>query len=860
MQSFFKQLISLKEDNEPYPFHRKIPSRGEILGGGILQRPNSHQNRIHFALHLCLRYVGVVLLAGRILLHPSLAIAKVTNFSEGEPLNASQGDSRMPAERAKDHVQAPASSAVTHQDEGAAHHEQMDAGPQSSEDPQHKPSVSPASQVGSDMLTATNPPGAQPSSTATVEELDAMPLEKLFEMKIPNVSVSLSRTPKSSSDTPGTIYTWSAEEIETYGFQHLRDVLEVTPGVTLTYDYHLLDGGFRGFSNMSGIVLLINGRRVMNEFYKSTYLINQFPLNMVKRIEIVQGPISTLYGAEALQGVINLITKGDGELGNTANVDARYGAFNTKSVSVNWRQGIDDGSFIQAAAGFYETDNPDLSDFVDDTDRYSRNPISDLIRIKTTDPMGYGYFFSPIRNFSTNSAFVIKLLDGKGELFGGLDYYHFTSAGGIKFITTLTGMGDDQGTVAQPFIGGRGYFLERKLRVSLEYNYQYNFKRKKVHSLPISTGEQTSFALFSGVYGPTNLHRLLLQMDWFFPSIENQLYAGIDGFFVNYGHLVENINGRIFEPFDSPLDYSQNPLFRPYLTQQGMSVFFEDRQNLWQRLSIVAGLRYNSQIYHKDVLLPRAGLVAHLNDTFSLKYIYGTSFKTVPVYYMTKTNPNIEAEPSTMQTHECALVTRFMAVNLSILNNLSLFYNKASDYTRDTDYKNKDIVQTSRDFWTAGMEDQLKISFAELFSGVFGLSFVTTKTVEVNGAQTSADKVPHLKATAGAVLHYGFLHPWLSRLSTALQMMYVSTVQGEVSAPLGSAIRSERYTIDPYVLLNAAATLKDIPIGGSNRALIQLHVHNLLNTTYYHINPAALSPIQFLQEGLAWMIGIKFGY
>ncbi len=820
------------------------------------------------------RSVLLVLLTVILILPPRTTFAEVTNASEEipgkrvdkrekAPVSAS---SSTPVEKGKPKNPAPAAPSSkdgagqenpTGPKDGAG--QENPTGPKDGAG-QENP-TGPKDGAGQGKGQQKNTSAANITNTTSIEELAAMPLNKLLEMKIPNVSVSLSRKPLSISDTPGTIYTWSAEELEAYGFRHLRDVLEVTPGVALTYNYKEINGGLRGYNgNFNGVILLINGRRVMDEFYKTPSMTDQFPLNQLSRIEIVQGPISTLYGAEALQGVINLITKADASLGNTASVDARFASFNTKEVSVNWLQGFDDGSFVQAAASFHDTDNPDLSDFVDDTDRYSRSSFTDNIRIKTSDPLGYGYFYSPNRAVSVNSAFTIKFFNGQGELFGGLDYYHNNTAGGIEYITTITGMGESQGVLVQPFLGGRGYFLNRKLRISLEYTYHYDRAKTLVHSIPLNIGDQQTLALFSGAYGPTNLHRLSLQADWSFPVIDNQVYAGVESFFANYGHIVENVNGRIFEPIDSPLDWAQNPLFRPYMTQQGMSVFMEDQQTLWERLRIIAGLRYNRQSYHEDVLLPRAGMVLQLNDHFTFKYFYGTSFKTVAIFSMTKDQKEVEADPSTMHTHEGSLVTRFMGENFSLLNSLSVFYNQSRDYLFSTDYVNLDISQAMRDFWTAGFEDQLKIAYGDFITGVAGLSYVRTKSVEVYGKTTDADKVPHWKATAGLRLGYGFWRPWLSRLSTALHVIYVSSVKGEESAPLGSKERTELFSIDPYVLLNATVTLKDLSIGGNNRAMLQFIVHNLLDSTYYHINPYAMSPIQFLQEGMTWMLRLRLGY
>jgi outer membrane receptor for ferrienterochelin and colicin len=205
--------------------------------------------------------------------------------------------------------------------------------------------------------------------SASAEDLFEMDIEELMNVEV----TSFSKRSEKSSKAPGTVYVWTEEQIKTYGFRNLQDVLEATPGFEITNFYFWLNGGQRGYNNnMAGTLVLVNGRRMMMEFFKEAYIMEQYPLEMIKRIEIIQGPISVLYGSKALQGIINIITKGDGDYPDTASLETRFGSFNSKATTVNFRKNYSQESFVWVAVSMHETDNPDLSNFVDDLSRFSR--------------------------------------------------------------------------------------------------------------------------------------------------------------------------------------------------------------------------------------------------------------------------------------------------------------------------------------------------------------------------------------------------------------------------------------------------------------------------------------------------------
>jgi iron complex outermembrane receptor protein len=125
--------------------------------------------------------------------------------------------------------------------------------------------------------------------------------------------VTASRLPLSERQAPATVYVVTAEDIATTGAQTLWDALRGVPGVDVMttcafYGEVSIRGLNKSLNNRT--LVLLDGRPVLNGPFDSTFW-EGLPVVMtaIDQIEVVLGPASALYGANALNGVINIITK-----------------------------------------------------------------------------------------------------------------------------------------------------------------------------------------------------------------------------------------------------------------------------------------------------------------------------------------------------------------------------------------------------------------------------------------------------------------------------------------------------------------------------------------------------------------------
>jgi len=135
-------------------------------------------------------------------------------------------------------------------------------------------------------------------------------LEQLMDIQVTSASKKGERLAK----TAASVYVVSSEDIRRSGFHTLPEVLRLVPGVQVA---RTSAGAWaisiRGFNDefANKLLVLIDGRQVYNELFSGVFWDAQnVPLDNIDRIEVIRGPVAALWGTNAVNGVINIITKG----------------------------------------------------------------------------------------------------------------------------------------------------------------------------------------------------------------------------------------------------------------------------------------------------------------------------------------------------------------------------------------------------------------------------------------------------------------------------------------------------------------------------------------------------------------------
>ena len=153
-----------------------------------------------------------------------------------------------------------------------------------------------------------------PAAAEQQADKTTMPLDQLLKTEVDTV-VGASRYQQHVTDAPASVTIVTADEIETFGYRTLADLLRGVRGFYVSYDRNYTTLGVRGFSPPGDyntrLLVLIDGHRLNDNVYDAVLLGTDFPLDIeqIERVEIVRGPNSTTYGTNAVFAVVNVITK-----------------------------------------------------------------------------------------------------------------------------------------------------------------------------------------------------------------------------------------------------------------------------------------------------------------------------------------------------------------------------------------------------------------------------------------------------------------------------------------------------------------------------------------------------------------------
>ncbi|GAB5519314.1 MAG: TonB-dependent receptor [Rhodothermales bacterium] len=152
----------------------------------------------------------------------------------------------------------------------------------------------------------------------------------VMEAELANIVVTATKGAKALQNVSVPTTLISAEAIETQGALRLADLLAEQPGLHLVYD-HGAGIQLQGLSSDYTLVL-IDGEPIIGRT-AGTLDLERLTVSGIDRIEVVRGPSSSLYGSEALAGVINIITKAPTSRW-TGSVQSRYQTHGTSDLNI----------------------------------------------------------------------------------------------------------------------------------------------------------------------------------------------------------------------------------------------------------------------------------------------------------------------------------------------------------------------------------------------------------------------------------------------------------------------------------------------------------------------------------------------
>ncbi|SNR60386.1 vitamin B12 transporter [Methylobacillus rhizosphaerae] len=223
--------------------------------------------------------------------------------------------------------------------------------------------------------------------------------------------VTASRTEQKASEVLGDVSIITEEQIQKAGQSSLLELLSLQPGIEITSN-----GGtgknadiFMRGANATHTLVLVDGVRI-NSATTGTTAIQHIPLSQIERVEILRGPASSLYGADAIGGVIQIFTK-QGQGTPRLNAAIGLGTYGTAIGEVGVSGRIGDTSYslqggMTHVHGISALRNKQSSGYNPDADSYRNQNISASIvqHIGDQHEIGFNILISDARNFNDGTS------------------------------------------------------------------------------------------------------------------------------------------------------------------------------------------------------------------------------------------------------------------------------------------------------------------------------------------------------------------------------------------------------------------------------------------------------------------------
>jgi iron complex outermembrane receptor protein len=464
---------------------------------------------------------------------------------------------------------------------------------------------------------------------AEADQLMQLSLEQLLNVEV----VSASKFSQSADEAPASVTVISSDDIRTFGYRTLADVLSSVRGFYLTSDRLYKYAGVRGFSPPGDyndrLLVMMDGYRTNDNVYDSGSLGSEFPLDLalVERIEIIRGPGSSLYGGNALFGVINVITKKGAELGG-AEASLALARFGDHRERLSYGKRLENGGDLLLSASRQRAAGPSLQ-FLD---------IPDNGGITSGTDFDYN-----------QSVFAKYSLDGFSleAAWSRRDKGNPAATTGVVFNDPTNQLQDEMA------------FLDARYRRTLD------------------SGVQAEGRLFAGSYE--------YQADWLYPGAPNFLNIDVAhgrwwGGELKLLHKLDKHRLTAGVEFQNNLRQNQanfDPggatMVDERHTNRRLGLYVQDDYRLTEATTLSAGIRYDGASGADGTLSPRLAAVIRLARETVLKLLYGSAFRMPNNYELYYAYPGFQAanpalKPERIGTYEATLdhyVTQSFRLTLS---------------------------------------------------------------------------------------------------------------------------------------------------------------------------------------------------
>lgn len=663
------------------------------------------------------------------------------------------------------------------------------------------------------------------------DELLDLSLEELMQVEV----TSPTKSALALREAPAIITVINAQEIEERGYQSVGEALESVAGLDLIHDHYQYNLGVRGISPGNrawsrSIKVMIDGQPISFRPSQEAWLGEELiPIEVVERIEIIKGPASVLYGANAYLGVINIITKTGSQV-ELGQLTVLYGVGEHRSdPGVSAMVGTASGEVAAVAAARLRS--PQLEGY-----RLQNLPGQHHPREDERSESG-----SPV---SASSFAKLQLASPEiGRL--ALDVHYQQLQRYTEFMDWGVMAHDNLQSLSNMYVRlkyGQTFFdmLEWNAGVAFAHGAPLDGDRLSVGPNAATHVERSvgyeGYDLFSDLSAQLgDVARLSLGAD----------YTLDDQELLNYYTVLDD-GSRTLNPPPQTLT-GDRTFSNVGIYLHGMVYPLAETQlGLLETLALIGGARFDHQNIYGDEVNYSAGVVQQLPEQLYMKLLFGSSFRA-PSSNQLYSNfigangaiGNPELKPERAHTLELALGgTTFHLVTFELTGFYTRIKSKVETRPTPTSLSSNPLPQNLATIESLGVEATLSVTSGP-FKSYANYSFQRSRSEEPQRFGLTEDET----ITIDALLYPS--HMMKMGVNYKIPDAYVqANVEARyIGARLGSesnneiiygvlGASTERYHLAPYVLFDLYVSSLDVELWRGRPTRLGAKVTNLLDANY----------------------------
>jgi outer membrane receptor protein involved in Fe transport len=471
-----------------------------------------------------------------------------------------------------------------------------------------------------------NPVGATaektPASSALKEELKWLQAEKITVSTASLHAESLERA-------PATVRVITQRQIQERGYRTIEDVLKGLPGVDVLNHVHADSKNIvtiRGVTGNNKFIILQDGIRISGPTGETDLQISEnFPLYMARQVEVLSGPASALYGADAVSGVINIITEAPTENG-TVRGSLAGGSFSTYQLEFFAARRFSDAVAVSLGGHYQSSKGAPLSE------KY----FSDFHRGSDFLLPGDAPYEPAFRSFST----YLKVDLWENLTVGWRQSFLATSLADAEIpggqFSNL-GIAPYDGPPENPSVQANAY-VTYKFTVNERLTGQVQANYSRYERLPHSGYRNYYTSTPSPVFNYVQAYKYAFgeryQIEAWAAQEVGEKHTVTGGATADYSYAIPK-TPDLRTPYDTskgPSQQGQNYLnttipVKIFEEESYDAGAFVQAQTDWtDRFSSTVGLRFDYNSIYGETVNPRLGLVFQQTPDTTWKMLYGSAF------------------------------------------------------------------------------------------------------------------------------------------------------------------------------------------------------------------------------------------